>query len=236
MDSSSWKPGLKRGQLVSLMQDLPEVPKLSGLILFLLQQGLSDTSCVLVGNVLDAPHRRDRFLIGLMLVRGGWSSMILGVLSTIVQRGGSRHSVFNDHVKALWGAQNIRGKKTFLSNNSWLEVGGLAPLTYTVNCKTFACAGLFGACKQCYLAMGFEAYCTRDTKNHLFAPSSSLLSYLWGLWLLHFKSFKGRPAQHLSWARSCCRWGLPHTCRKYIFIIKQLTKLHHKQPSWDMLK
>ena len=45
--------------------------KLSSLIHFLLQQGLSDTSCVLVGNVLDAPHRRDRFLIGLMLVRGG---------------------------------------------------------------------------------------------------------------------------------------------------------------------
>ena len=154
MDSSSWKPGLKRGQLVSLMQDLPEISKLSCLIHFLLQQGLSDTSCVLVGNVLDAPHRRDRFLIGLMLVRGGWSSMILGVLSTIVQRGGSRHSVFNDHVKALWGAQNIRGKKTFLSNNSWLEVGGLAPLTYTVNCKIFAYAGLFGACKQCYQATG----------------------------------------------------------------------------------
>ena len=150
-----------------------------------------------------------------------------------IKRGIAPFTFFNDHVKALWGAQNIRGKKTFLSNNSWLEVGGLAPLTYTVNCKIFAYAGLFGACKQCYRATGFEANCTRDTKNHLFAPSPSLLPYLWGLWLLHFKSFKGWPAQHLSWARSCCRWGLPHTCRKNIFIIKQLTKSHHKQPSWD---
>ena len=69
------------------------------------------------------------------------------------KRGVAPFTFFNDHVKALWGAQNI-GKSTFLSNNSWLEVGGLAPLTYTVNCKIFAYAGLFGACKQCYQATG----------------------------------------------------------------------------------
>ena len=32
------------------------------------------------------------------------------------KRGIAQFTFFNDHVKALWGAQNIRGKKTFLSN------------------------------------------------------------------------------------------------------------------------
>ena len=40
----------------------------SFILKILLHQGRTDISSVLVGNVLDAPHRRDRFLIGFMLV------------------------------------------------------------------------------------------------------------------------------------------------------------------------
>ena len=69
------------------------------------------------------------------------------------KRGVAPFTFFNDHVKALWGAQNI-GKSTFLSNNSWLEVGGLAPLTYTVNCKIFAYAGFLGPASNATVLRG----------------------------------------------------------------------------------
>ena len=63
-------------------------------------KGKTDTSCVLVGNVMGAPYRRDRFLIGFMLV---------GPHNTYPYHAHAAHEAYHVVAGEAWLSKNDSG-------------------------------------------------------------------------------------------------------------------------------